>query len=210
MRRRLPAAVVALILGACAFPDVSYTNDSTPDAPSAPESSLGDDAPAIGEGGMDSEAGDVAPGKDATTDGPDKETSTVDAPPPADAYDVFEAAPDAPPCDQDQDGFMAIGGTCGGQDCDDDDPRAYPGEPNYLTALPRATTMYGDWNCNHVVEKLYPTKVDCTTSIANCDSVSGFTGDPGCGTPSTFVQCMTMNVVFCVVGASSMQVQACR
>jgi hypothetical protein len=188
MRRRLPAVVVALILGACTFPGVTYTADGPPDAFSPPESSVGDDSPASGEDGMASEAGDVAP-KDGPTDAPGTETST---------------------CDQDQDGFMAIGGTCGGQDCDDDDPRAYPGEPNYLTALPRATTMYGDWNCNHVVEKLFPTNVDCTKAITNCTSVSGFTGDPGCGTAGPFVQCMTMNVIFCVAGATSMQVQACK
>jgi hypothetical protein len=208
MRRRLPALVVALILGACTFPDVTYDAGEGPIEASPVETSVGDDAPPSGDSGMASEAGDATSGRDSTTNA--FETSTVDAPPPpADAY-VFEAAPDAPPCDQDQDTDPAIGGACGGTDCDDEDPRAYNGEPNYLTALPRATTMYGDWNCNHIVEKLYPINVDCSTSIGSCDSVSGFTGDPGCGTAGTFVQCMTMNVIFCVVGASSMQVQACK
>jgi hypothetical protein len=204
MRRKLPAVVVALFLGACAFPDVTYDAGEGPIEASPVETSVGDVAPPSGDSGMGS---DVATGRDSTTDIP--ETSTFDAPlPPADAY-VFEASPDAPACDQDQDTFLAIGGSCGGTDCDDEDPRAYPNEPNYLTAVPRATTM-GDWNCNHVIEKLYPTKVDCSTSIGSCDSVSGFTDDPACGTAGTFVQCMTMNVIFCVVGASSMQVQACK
>jgi hypothetical protein len=207
MRRRLPAVVAALILGACAFPDdVTYDAGEAPIEASPVETSVGDDSAPSGDTGSASEAGDVASGRDSTTDVPD--TSTFDAfPPPADAY-VFEAAPDAPACDQDQDTYTAIG-TCGGMDCDDDDPRAHPGQ-TYLTALPRATTMYGDWNCNHIVEKLFPTKVDCSTAIGSCDQVSGFTDDPPCGTAGTFVQCMTMNVIFCVVGASSMQLQACK
>jgi hypothetical protein len=209
MRRRLPAVVVALILGACTFPEVTYDAGVGPIEASPLETSVGDDAPASGETGMDSSVGDVVSGRDSTTDGPGRETSTYDAPPPpADAY-VFEASPDAPACDQDQDNDPAIGGACGGTDCDDEDPRAYKDEPNYLTALPRSTTN-GDWNCNHVIEKLYPSKVDCAASIGSCDQVSGFTDDPACGTAGTFVQCMTMNVIFCVVGASSMQLQACK
>jgi hypothetical protein len=94
-------------------------------------------------------------------------------------------------------------------DCDDHDPRAYPGELNYLTALPSMATM-GDWNCNHKIEKLFPINVNCNTSLTACDQVSGFTGDPACGTAGMFVQCMTMNVIFCVEGSSSMQVQACK
>jgi hypothetical protein len=202
VRWRLPAIASTLILGACAFPDVTYINGAAPDGTSPFESSTGPDSPATGEGG------DASPEMDSTTDSPGRETSTTDAPPPADAY-VFEAAADAPPCDQDEDGYLAIG-SCGGNDCDDHDPRAYPMEPNYLTALPSAATMYGDWNCNHVVEKLFPSKVNCTTALGTCDQVIGFTGDPGCGTAGTFVQCMTMNVVFCVVGASSTQLQACK
>jgi hypothetical protein len=203
MRRHLPALAVALILGACTFPEVTYSNGATPDSGSPLESSTGDDSPVVGE------AGDATTGRDGTTDGPGLETSTTDALPPGDAY-VFEAAADAPPCDQDQDTFMAIGGNCGGDDCDDHDPRAYPMEPNYLTWLPSLATMYGDWNCNHKVEKLFPINVNCSMSITNCNQVSGFTGDPECGTAGNFVQCMTMNVIFCVEGASSMQVQACK
>jgi hypothetical protein len=71
--------------------------------------------------------------------------------------------------------------------------------------------MYGDWNCNHIVEKQLPINVDCPTSILHCDTASGFTGDPGCGTYGTFVQCMTMNLgLSCGVGAMSMPLQACR
>jgi hypothetical protein len=208
MRRRLPAVVVALILGACTFPEVTYDASEMPGVDASPvETSVGDDATASGESGMASEAGDVASGKDSTTDGPGNEASTFDAPPTDDVY-VFEAAADAPACDQDEDTYAALGGACGGTDCDDEDPRAHPGQ-TYLTALPRATTN-GDWNCNHVIEKLFPINVDCSTSIGACDSASGFTGDPACGTAGTFVQCMTMNVIFCVVGASSMQVQGCK
>jgi hypothetical protein len=201
MRRHLPALAVAVILGACTFPGVSY---ETPDGASPLEGSIGDDAPVSVESG---EAGDATTGKDATLDSSVHETSLPDALPPGDAY-VFEAAPDAPPCDQDEDTFLASG-ACGGMDCDDHDPRAYPGEMMYLTAVPSQATM-GDWNCNHVIEKLYPTKVNCAASIANCDSVAGFTDDPPCGTLGTFVQCMTMNVIFCVEASSSMQLQACR
>jgi hypothetical protein len=208
MRRRLPAVVVALLVGACTFPDVAYDAGEMPIEASPVETSVPDDAPTTSESGMTSEAGDVASGRDGTTDGPAQETSTFDAPPPDDVY-VFEAAADAPACDQDQDMALALGGACGGQDCDDEDPRAHPGQ-GYLTALPRATTMYGDWNCNHVIEKQFPTNVNCGASITNCDATSGFMDDPACGTAGMFVQCMTMNVIFCVVGSSSMQLQGCK
>jgi hypothetical protein len=209
MRHAFLSVGAAVAAVACAFPDVTYSNDSAAvDGSPMRETSVGDDS-------ATSSDGDGAPASegDATMDVAGSDTSSgADTLPPADAVDdyVFEAAADATACDQDEDGYQAIGPVCGGGDCDDQDKRAYPGEPNYLTALPRVTTMYGDWNCNHVVEKQYSTNVNCRTAILTCDNTSGFTGDPPCGTYGTFVQCMTMNLGLCDVAATSMQLQACK
>jgi hypothetical protein len=187
--RHVLSAGIAVVAAACTFPGVTYSSDPA-----------GGDS-VSGEGGATHDA-------DATVDIPSRDG---DSRSPADALDyAFEAAADASACDQDEDGYQAIGGMCGGGDCDDQDKRAYPGEPNYLTALPRATTMYGDWNCNHIVEKEFAINVDCTTSILRCGTTNGFTGDPPCGTYGTFVQCVTMNLGLCGVGATSMQLQACK
>ncbi len=209
MHPRLPAAAAVLVVAACTFPEVTYSSLAPPvDASSSDGSSGGVEAP------MGSEGGDEDSRTDATVDVTTREASGAgDAPPPpADAHDefVFEASADAPACDQDQDGYAAIAGMCGGGDCDDMDPRAYPGEPNYLTALPRATTMFGDWNCNHVVEKQFPINVTCNALAIGCSSMSGFTGDPDCGTAGTFVQCVATNWGLCGMGPSSTQVQACK
>jgi hypothetical protein len=209
MRHILALAVFAFVIAACTFPEVTYVNGAQPgdasplgDGPAAADSasSSGGDGSGPGDAGA---TGDVAI---ADTSG------GSDTAPPADALDdyVFVPAADATACDQDEDGYQAIGNVCGGGDCDDQDKRAYPGEPDYLTALPRSTTMYGDWNCNHVVEKQFAINVNCPTSVLRCDTTSGFTGDPPCGTYGTFVQCMMMNFGFCDVGATSMQLQACK
>ncbi|MBV9945951.1 MAG: hypothetical protein JOZ69_03795, partial [Myxococcales bacterium] len=126
------------------------------------------------------------------------------------------AAGDAPAteagsaCDQDGDGDLAPGGTCGGTDCDDHDPRAYFGEPSFLTFAPTPVTN-GDWNCDSRVEKEFPANVTCSlVSLSACDTTAGFTGDPACGASGTLIQCQSNGLLGCTIGTSSPRVQGCR
>lgn len=111
------------------------------------------------------------------------------------------------PCsDLDDDGYIAK--TCdGGLDCDDLDPRAFPDAAMRAEAGTDATR--GDWNCNGVVEKLYPTNVTCfgATALA-CNSRRGFLGDPACGATGTYVQCVYTDS--CEPGEIEQRVQQCR
>jgi hypothetical protein len=94
------------------------------------------------------------------------------------------------PCDHDQDGFRATGPPCGGDDCDDYDARAHPGEPDYLTYSVTETNnpLPGDWNCNGFVETEHPRSFTCPLVGTDCSAV-GFVGSPQCGTQGTLITC---------------------
>ncbi len=63
-----------------------------------------------------------------------------------------EAAPDAPRCtdDVDRDGHLSL--ACGGDDCDDTNPRAYPGQQ------PRCDRETVDSDCNGVADAMEPAR----------------------------------------------------
>jgi hypothetical protein len=189
-----PLAVVA-----CSFPDVTFSGDGgdADVAEAAVDSTVADEAaPAVDATGND---GGIASGDDTGTA---DDRAIVDGFGDARAIDdrgvvdefVFEAAPDAPPCDQDLDMFLAEAGACGGNDCDDNDPRAHPGA-DFRTDPPHPPTN-GDWNCDKRVDKQYPANLMCTALNLNalggqpCSAFSGFVGDPGCGQSDTFVTCV--------------------
>jgi hypothetical protein len=179
--------------------------DTTADAQGGTESSAletggdGTDAePAEGGGGVANadSGGDALDSADARDDGPADGPST-------------EAGSDGSACDQDGDHDIAPGPLCGGNDCDDHDARAYWGEPDYLTFTPTTTTN-GDWNCNGALEKQYTPNVNCgLLNLGQCNTTSGLTGDPACGTAGSFVQCQTSGLL-CVVGSTSTKMQACK
>lgn len=126
-----------------------------------------------------------------------------------------EAAEDADvdamdPCDQDRDGFRAANALCGGDDCDDGDPRAHP-NADFVAAAPPATTN-GDWNCDGVIEKQWATHVSCFSvgGSSACDTLSGFLDDPACGESGRFVQCELRSGSRCVPAAFEIRRQSCR
>jgi hypothetical protein len=193
MARATFATGVLLALAACSFPDVTFTPAG--EAAGAPEGAPPDDS---------SDA--TTPGDAAADDARDGAAADV-----VDDY-RFEASPDAPVCDQDEDKHPAIGGSCGGLDCDDHDPRAYDGEPSFLTFPPTKTTG-GDWNCDHIVEKQYTPSIACNLLALGsaCDGTFGFQDNPPCGGTGMFVHCASNQLLnLCGVGSMSSQVQGCK
>lgn len=117
-----------------------------------------------------------------------------------------EAAPDASdepnPCDQDNDTFISI--SCGGNDCDDLDPRVHPGAP-FRTEIPDAYP-YGDWNCDGDAEAEFPT-LACGLGVL-CDYDAGFAKGTivKCGQTGPWESCTGL----CNTADAGMKTQGCR
>ncbi len=186
-------------LAGCTFPDVTFEPS---DATSPTDANVGSDATR--------EAGN-----DATNDGT-SDAPPVDAYSPADASDVADVVENTGDgeagvdCDQDHDTY-ASALTCGGNDCDDTDPRANPGVTTYQTYTPTTTNpLPGDWNCNHILETEYPENFSCA-GASNCSSASGFSDAPGCGATGTFITCMQTLLSGCQTSTTSNSVaQGCK
>jgi hypothetical protein len=208
--RLLFLALVAPVSIGCGFPAISFLpadagGDALEDARPHPlEAAASTDAASKDASSTADAIGDAI--SDAMSD--TSAAAVADADAGVDAF-TFEAGPDAPICDQDQDGFKDDSGACGGNDCDDHDPRANPGVTDFRTDPPTPVTK-GDWNCNGRLEKQYNTYVSCPTLQlgGSCDAVNGFMDDPPCGTSSMFVQCASALV--CAPGPVTMRVQGCR
>jgi hypothetical protein len=189
-----PLALVLAAGGACSFPDVTFATDDG----GLPEAAMEDAPPAVGTD---------AEGADASADGApsDAQAKWDGVGPPndggSDGSDVGDAA-DAGPCDQDRDGFLAKNPTCGGDDCDDNDPHRNPGVKSYVDTV----TTDGDWNCDGTVEKESRPNVEC--SPLACLFVAGMTTDPGCGQTGTFITCAYQ--ASCAIASSTQKKQGCR
>lgn len=100
--------------------------------------------------------------------------------------DDGEAGHDVDPCDQDGDGFVSVG--CGGTDCCDIDPDAFPGQTEWFES-PNACGSW-DYNCDRVEELGSPAAPggECSPvhsqgappGIFDCD-VSKISGIAACG-----------------------------
>ena len=184
-----PLALVLAVGGACSFPDVMF---------------------ATGDGGLLEATTDGGPPVVGTDSGPARITDASAEGAPGDAQAKRDAAVPpqdgggAGPCDQDNDGFLAKNPTCGGNDCDDNDPHRNPG----VTAYVDTPTADGDWNCNGIVEKESPPNVACGPLTLTCPFAAGMTADPGCGQTGTYVTCAYRGS--CVIASSTPKTQACR
>jgi hypothetical protein len=97
-----------------------------------------------------------------------------------------DAVGDEPdPCDMDHDGYKAMG-TCGGNDCNDNDPRANPGVKNYVYDEPDAAP-FGDWNCDGKVDMQYKAAA-CAATTCNSEGYANTQGS-GCGITNPYVTC---------------------
>lgn len=182
---RAGVALAALVVG-CSFPDPSF------------------------EVARDDVSTDAA--EETTVEvGPEDAADTAEADTLEDVVDVAEVDTRVDdPCDVDRDGYRAKGGSCGGNDCDDGDPRANPGVASFVTFDATGKSHGGDWNCNGTIERQLPINVSCgLLGGATCSATKGFTGSPVCGTSGKYVQCVTSGAL-CVEGTTKTEIQGCR
>jgi len=192
--------------GGDAFDEAPGT-DAAGDGSDSSRPETGTDGAVSGGDAMSDAAGDAA--MEASGEGGD--ASPTDAPSDAAEEPTPDTGADAASCDKDGDHDLAKGGVCGSTDCDDNDARAYFGEPNYLTFAPTPVTM-GDWNCDGVVETQFTTGFSCGgLNLGTCGTASGFTDTPACGaTSSKFITCKVQAGVLCVTDTTTSNTQGCK
>ena len=118
---------------------------------------------------------------------------------------VFEAAPDANPCDKDGDTYLAV--SCGGKDCCDTDPRANPGDTQYWDGADNCGSF--DYDCNGTEDLEYTQDLSCSgLSVTGCTG-TGFTGAPGCGGQGPYGSCAVSGLT-CEIGPVVNTTQYCR
>lgn len=113
---------------------------------------------------------------------------------------------DGKSCDSDGDGFLSP--ECGGDDCDDTDPRVHPGAD--FIDDPPPPGRNGDWNCDGIVTTRYQESILCTSlSSSECPLHQGFVTAAACGESAVFQLCyVTQNV--CSVKIEGSRKQGCR
>ncbi len=181
MTHRLLGVVAILGAGAglalaCAFPDITYEPPSV--EKESPQKSPHDAEPPCACDG-----GPPGPGPDA---GPNPRVDPA-------------SCKDRVPCDCDDDGFAALDcpkdpstitgskGPLKPGDCDDLDPRRFPGQTfrdDYVKDM-----ADGDWDCNGVVETSVPTIVCGGTGATGCTGGQGFDNTYECGAKRPISEC---------------------
>lgn len=116
-------------------------------------------------------------------------------------------------CDCDKDGYFNLEkpgceDAGGKHDCDDLDSRAHPGQGYLLD--PAEPPMNGDWNCNGLLEKVFPrTNITCGLLLADC--TEGFVGNPPCGQEADYLYCTSpIGLLLCTPKARSRETQSCK
>ncbi len=94
-------------------------------------------------------------------------------------------------------------GTCGGNDCNDHDPRVNP-DAGMTFDQPDAFPS-GDWNCDGTVDFAYPI-LSCTLNLVNCNAGAGFTTFVGCGSSGSWDDCSGL----CNKTDAGARTQGCR
>jgi len=97
-------------------------------------------------------------------------------------------------CDEDNDRFPAVGGRCGGFDCNDTNATVRPNQIfNASAPIPGdgGPGTLGDWNCNGTVEREFETNVSrsCPSLAGLGCAKEGWEGVPACGSVAVFVRC---------------------
>jgi hypothetical protein len=94
-----------------------------------------------------------------------------------------------PPCDCDNDGHDAEGGSCGGDDCDDTDPEVFTGQTAWFTKPNKQRTF--EYDCKNGPEKRYGIVSCGLGDILNCDKKAAgyYDGSAGCGEQVAFGKC---------------------
>lgn len=117
------------------------------------------------------------------------------------------------PCDCDDDGYAAEG-TCGGDDCDDDDPRVHPEQGAYFPARSDNASVGFDYDCSDAVERdpAQATVIRCNDlDLLSCEDAQGFHDAlPPCGEVGAWGTCEWKGVLCSAVVLDSSVVARCH
>jgi hypothetical protein len=209
VRRPAFAAAWGLLLSACALDLAGLGTAPDGAAPPAQEAAA-DQSVGQGETGeAGDETGEIeAEGPDAQGPGGDAAPFVVDGASPVDGAGAKDAHVEAgATCDEDGDGYLAMG-ACGGNDCCDTDAHVHPGQTAYFTQQ-GACGGY-DYDCNGMVVAEYGA-ANCQWSLFSCNG-NGFAPPiPACGDFGTFTSCNLpwYDPITCD-SSNAQQAQACR
>lgn len=95
-----------------------------------------------------------------------------------------------------------------GDDCDDADPRAYPGQVGFFSTSTEGTGGY-DFDCDGTEEQEYPGAVWCQGSGTACEGDGWTLGVPGCGESGLLARCVPYLGLACGP-VTWLEVQRCR
>jgi hypothetical protein len=91
-------------------------------------------------------------------------------------------------CDLDHDGWLATSSACGGDDCDDTDDDAHPGQTGFFTSQ-RKSGGY-DFNCDGDSERQFAATLDCSNLLDTACSGESFAHPlPACGARGSWISC---------------------
>ena len=198
MRRAL---ILLAITAGCSFPDPKI--DDTVDLADSGQS----------EAAVDSMVDDTATevGSDALTDAADAADARD-----SDSGDVQDVGvcETGDPCDCDGDGDKKPGPGCGGNDCDDGDPRRNSKVTMLQSYDATGLAHGGDWDCSMTVEReLSQTGFACSgLSIGGtaCSAAVGYKeAAPVCGKTATKVTCKVA-VAVCVLDKETSVTVLCK
>jgi hypothetical protein len=206
VRRLLLACLSAVALGSGCFVVIGEIPEGSPAAAGGGAAGIGGSAGSESGGGAgDAQAG--AAGGGAGSSGGSAGSSGGAASGGAGAECSNE------PCDCDGDGFGAIG--CAGDtgdDCDDTDRDAFPGQTAYFDHPRNDGSSSFDYDCDDKVTAKFTDTVTCSVAVLDCpnEAVQGYTdGIPQCGQQANFGHCKQQNLQ-CVKVVLTQKKQECR
>lgn len=108
-----------------------------------------------------------------------------------------EASGCATPCDCDNDMHPEVG-SCGGDDCDDNDDKVWANEPTYYDV--ESLHRQFDYDCSNSYDPdpAWNKQIECAgLAIAMCDDThQGYLGTPpACGQPGQWAKCVKNNLI---------------
>jgi hypothetical protein len=225
MRRHLTFALALAAVGACTFPNATYSDGGAGDD-SAPYDSGGTDRSASSSSGSSGGSSGSSGGGDAAKDHGGMPDSASDVTSSDSTSSSSGSSSGGGPCDMDSDGFQAAGAPCGGNDCCDTDANANPAQTMFFDMPDKCGSF--DYNCDTKLTPKYSANLtcsgvpaimcfyDCPSSPCTCGGTQCNYGylstDPGCGNSAAYGTC-TSNMLgtACVAPSTAPnQIQACN
>jgi hypothetical protein len=208
MRRHLTFALALAAVGACTFPNATYSDGGAGDDDSGPYDSGGTDRTSSSSGGSSGGSSGSSGGVDAMGDrGSTDSASDVTTSDSSSSSSGSGSSSGGSMCDKDSDGYLATG-ACGGNDCCDTDGNAHPNQASFYAQLDACGSY--DYNCNGKEDEEWGV-FSCSVSLGTCTPTPGFiSGPPGCGVTQPWTGTCQYLVTSCSAGSTSPQAQACN